>query len=200
MLCIGLTGGSGSGKSTVARIFASYGAKTVDTDAVYHSLISAPSACVTALSQAFGKEILSACGGIDRKKLAKIVFEPTEVGKERLSLLNEITHRFVRRECETILARYKEEGAEMVILDVPLLFESGFDVICDHTVAVLAPYHVRLARIMERDCMDEAAASARLAAQPSDRFYIERADFTLTNDQDLAGLRQSVAALLRGMK
>lgn len=196
MLRIGLTGGSGSGKSTAARIFASCGAKIVDADAVYHSLVSAPSACVSELASVFGKDILSPNGGLDRKKLAGIVFADSPEAKASLARLNEITHRYVRLECERLIDSYEQSGEAMVVLDVPLLFESGFDRICDVTVAVLAPRPARLARIMARDGIDETAAAARLASQPNDDFYRERAQFLLNNDGEIEELRLQVLAVL----
>ncbi|MBQ8175258.1 MAG: dephospho-CoA kinase [Clostridia bacterium] len=197
MLRLGLTGGSGSGKSTVARIFASCGAKIIDTDAVYHSLISAPSPCVLALKEAFGEGILNEVGAIDRKKLASVVFEATEAGKARLALLNDISHRFVHEECEILLSHYEKDGEPLVILDVPLLFESGFDRLCDVTVAVLAPQSLRLQRILSRDGIDEAAAIRRLVAQPSDEFYKLRADHLIYNEGDLPVLQERTLAILR---
>ena len=196
MLRIGLTGGSGSGKSTAACMFASCGAKIVDADAVYHSLVSAPSACVSELVLVFGEDILSPDGGLDRKKLAKLVFGSTPEAKASLRRLNEITHRYVRLECERLIDSYEQSGEETVVLDVPLLFESGFDRICDVTVAVLAPRPVRLARIMARDGIDEASAAARLASQPNDDFYRERAKFLLINDGGIEELRLQVLAVL----
>ena len=200
MLCIGLTGGSGSGKSTVTQIFASLGAKTVDADAVYHSLIAGPSPCVSELSCTFGKGILSPNGGVDRKRLAEIVFEKTEEGKERLLRLNSITHRYVQKECERLLAAYRQAGESIVVFDVPLLFQSGFDALCDYTVAVLASENVRLMRIMARDSIDRSAAARRLAAQPAEEYYRSRADFILTNEGDLNALTAEVRSILERMR
>lgn len=196
MLRIGLTGGSGCGKSTAARMFASYGAKIVDADAVYHSLVSTPSPCVSDLAHEFGEEILSPGGGLDRKKLAGVVFADSPEAKASLARLNEITHRYVRLECERLIDSYEQSGEAMVVLDVPLLFESGFDRICDVTVAVLASRPVRVARIMARDRIDQAAAEARITSQPNDDFYKERAKFLLINDGEIEELRSQVLAVL----
>ena len=194
MILVGMTGGSGSGKSTVASIFASCGATVIDADAVYHSLISAPSACVSALVDAFGEEILTPDGAIDRKRLADVVFDVTDNEKKKLATLNSITHRFVYEEFKRLLTQCESES--LVVMDVPLLFQSGFDRLCDLTVAVLAPMELRLARITQRDGIDVQAAERRLAAQPDDEYYLTRADRVIRNEGDLDTVRAEVLALI----
>lgn len=195
MITIGLTGGSGSGKSTVAKLLMTYGVKWIDTDCVYHDLISAPSPCTAALSLEFGTNILADDGSVNRRALAKIVFAKTPEGQNALAALNRITHVFVREECEKRLQEYRAQGASIVVLDVPLLFESGFDKMCDITVAVLAPHDTRVQRIILRDGIDCEAAKKRIAAQKMDRYYEERATYTLMNDGDEAKLQKKVEQL-----
>lgn len=194
MLTIGLTGPSGSGKGTVAAVFARYGIPSIDTDAVYHALLIPPSACLDELAEAFGKEILSADGTLDRKALAALVFAPGQ--EAALSTLNRITHRYVLDEARRLLDAYREQGKAAVLVDAPQLFESGFDAECDRILSVLAPRRLRLSRIMARDGLDEARAEARLNAQKPDAFFRERSHHVIVNDGDGADLEAEVLRLL----
>lgn len=195
MIVIGLTGGSGSGKSTVAQLLMKYGAKWINTDVVYHGLIERSSPCAQALSKKFGRNILADDGSVNRKALAKIVFAPTPEGEVARRDLNAITHTFVRTACETMLDEYAARNTLAVVLDVPLLFESGFDAMCDTTVAVLAPRKQRVARIVQRDGISIEEAEARIQAQKNDTFYREHATYVIENDGDTEHLQAIVAHL-----
>ena len=182
MLIIGLTGGSGCGKSIVRGAFEALGAFSVDADAVYHAIVASPSACTKELSEAFGEDILAPSGALDRPLLAAKVFCGGEEEKKRLSLLNAITHRHVLNDIRSSLAEAEKAGKRVAIVDAPLLFESGFQKECALTIAVLAPLSLRLSRIMERDGLSLPKAEARLYAQQKDSFYESQADFVLVND------------------
>ena len=182
MLIIGLTGGSGCGKSIVSRAFEALGAFSVDADAVYHTIVSNPSACTKELSEAFGEDVLTPSGALDRPALAAKVFCGGEEEKKKLSLLNEITHKHVLDDIRISLKEAEKAGKNVAVVDAPLLFESGFHKECLLTVAVLSPFSLRLSRIMERDSLTEYKAKARLNAQQTDDFYREQADFILIND------------------
>ncbi len=195
MITIGLTGGSGSGKSTVADLWASCGAKWIDADRIYHDLIAAPSPCTIALVEEFGINILADDGSVDRRSLSAIVFAKTPEGKKALAALNRITHAFVRAEFERLLQEYCEQQTPVVLLDVPLLFESGMDAICDVTVAVLAPLDLRIQRICLRDGITAEAARKRIESQPPDHYYQERATYTLINHGDMIELQKKVKEL-----
>ncbi len=194
MLTIGLTGPSGAGKGTVASLFSRYGVPSIDTDAVYHALLIPPSTCLDELSRRFGKEILMPDGTLDRKALAAVVFAPGH--EANLADLNRITHRHVLSEVRRMLAIHEEQGKPAVLVDAPQLFESGFDTECDFILAVLAPRNVRLTRIMARDGLDEARATARLDAQRSDDFFRKHADAILVNDGAEADMNAEVHRLL----
>ena len=108
MLIIGITGPSGAGKGAVSEYLnTKYGFKVIDADKVYHQIISSPSDCVDELVEHFGKAILNENGGIDRKALSSLVFG--EKNKERLLLLNEITHKYVIREIDELISAYSKE-------------------------------------------------------------------------------------------
>lgn len=177
---IGLCGGSGSGKGTVAKMFSEFNISSIDTDKVYHMLTSGKSPCLDALVSEFGKEILSEDGSLNRKKLAQIVFSGEDSENKRL-ILNRISHRFVLDKTREMLADFKKQGIPAAIVDAPLLFESGFDAECDVVIAVTADEDIRVARIAERDGITADSARARIKTQLSDEYLIEHSDYVIDN-------------------
>lgn len=195
MFVLGLTGGSGSGKSRFATLLAQNGATVLDADAIYHSITDTPSRCTEELAAAFGADVLAENGALNRPALASVVFSGQD-RDEKLATLNAITHRYVREEFDRLIAEHREKGSSFLVLDVPLLFEAHMDVLCDATVAVLADREVRLARITARDGIDRTRAEARINAQPSDEFYRTRAGFTVFNNGDETALQKEAETLL----
>ena len=196
MLVLGLTGPSGSGKGVACSFFTAENVPCLDTDAVYHELIAKPSACTEELKEHFGETILTAQGGVDRKKLAAAVFGNTEEKREKLLLLNRITHRYVLDTCRHWLRAQEKAGKQAAVIDAPLLYESGFDKECDFVVAVLASRQARLARIILRDGLTGPEAEKRLDAQPKDAFYLAKADFVIRNDGNPSTVKQAVLNIL----
>ena len=194
MLTIGLTGPSGAGKGTVASLFARYGVPSIDTDAVYHDLLVPPSACLNELTARFGEAILSDQGTLDRKALAAVVFAPGH--EQHLADLNRIAHRHVLCEVRRLLAIYKAEGKSAVLVDAPQLFESGFDTECDFVLAVIASREARMSRIMARDGLDKARATARLDAAKPDGFFREYANAVICNQGAVEDMDAEVRKLL----
>ena len=192
-LCIiGLTGPSGSGKSTIATHFADLGIPVIDADRLYHELLVPPSACLDAIAAAFSTAVLTADGHLNRPALAALVFEDSDAGRERLSQLNRITHRFVIERTNELLAQYREQHLAAAVIDAPLLIEANMHHMCDLTVCVLADRQTRLTRLMARDHKDEAAILARIEAQPSDDFYLSNTDMVIYTDN------QTTAQQLQG--
>lgn len=196
MIVLGLTGPSGAGKGVVGDAFRREGISVLDTDAVYHALIASASPCTEELSLAFGEEILKENGGVDRRRLASLVFTGGEDEKEKKSTLNRITHRYVIEAMEVWLRAEKERGARACVIDAPLLIEAGLHLRCDYVVAVLASSEVRLSRIMMRDGISLEGARARISAQPKDDFYRAHAEFVFCNEGDVTDARRFVSHLL----
>ena len=192
---LGLTGPSGAGKGVLAqRLHDAHGFVWIDTDAVYHDLTSAPSPCLDELQSAFGTGIIKQ-GALDRPALASIVF--AKDAKDKLELLNRITHKHVIEKSRRQIDAAQQSGARGAVLDAPLLFEAGADALCTHTAAVLADRAVRLHRIITRDGLTEQAAQKRLDAQKSDDFYRQRADFVIYNNGTAQELYASADALAK---
>lgn len=192
---LGLTGPSGAGKGVLAqRLHDAHGFVWIDTDAVYHDLTSAPSPCLDELQSAFGTGIIKQ-GALDRPALASIVF--AKDAKDKLELLNRITHKHVIKKSHRQIDAARQSGARGAVLDAPLLFEAGADALCTHTAAVLADRAVRLHRIITRDGLTEQAAQKRLDAQRSDDFYRQRADFVIYNNGTAQELYASADALAK---
>lgn len=187
---IGLTGPTGAGKSTVAAAFAARGCAVIDADAAARAVQTAGSPCLAALAEVFGADILLTDGALDRAKLAEKAFASPAATAQ----LNAVTHPFILAEMDQ---RAAEVNGDWVIVDAPLLFEAGLEASCIATVAVLADANVRLARIMARDGLDEAAARRRMAAQPADAFYRERATYIIENNGDAAALTVAVDRILQ---
>jgi len=188
---IGLCGGSGSGKGTVAAMFSDHGIPCIDTDAVYHGLTSGKSECLDALTDEFGSEILNGDGYLNRKKLSDIVFYGSDSFSKR-GALNRISHKFVLDEARRIILEYRKDGKEAVLVDAPLLFESGFDAECDVVICVIADKDVRISRIVARDGISVEEATKRIDSQLTDEYLIAHSDYTIFNSESLIKTRLSV--------
>ena len=188
MKIIGLTGGSGTGKGTVAARMRELGAGWVDADAVYRDLCAANREMLAALNAAFGG-VTDENGALDRPKLAQIVFsDPKKFAK-----LNEITIPYIR--AASLEAMQAQADRPIVLYDAPTLFEAGADDLCEKTIGVLADTKIRVQRVMARDGISAEAARARILAQPNDDFYREKCDYILENNGDLAALWREADAL-----
>ena len=182
MLTVGLCGGSGSGKTLAQDAFLAAGIPCLDTDALYHAMLTSASSLSQSLITEFGEGIMNAGGGIDRRALAAIVFTPGDVGRRRLDTLNRITHGEILSECRSWLRAQAAAGAPAAVINAPLLFESGFHKECDLTVAILASRDKRMERILLRDGITPEEAARRIDAQHDDAFLTENTDFQIGND------------------
>ena len=191
MKVIGLCGGSGSGKGAVSKIFLEIGIPSIDTDAVYREMTLSDSPCMRALAAEFGKEIINSLGGLDRTRLASIVFNDPS----RLEKLNKIAHSFILDETRRRLDNYRGEGFPAAIVDAPVLFESGFDNECDEIICVVADREIRTCRIMSRDGITRDAAEKRIASQMPDEILISKCDHVIYNNSDIESLREQILSL-----
>lgn len=185
---IGLTGGVGSGKSTVAALLAEHGAFVVDADAVAREVVAPGSAGLQRVAAAFGPDVLAADGTLDRPRLGALVFRDTDA----LARLNAILHPLIAQRTGELFAA-APPGA-VLVHDVPLLVENGLAPAYERVVVVLADDEVRLARLAARG-MAPDEARRRMAAQATDEARLAVADEVLRNDGDRADLRAQVDAL-----
>lgn len=173
MFVIGLTGPTGSGKSTFSAMLRERGFYVADGDATARRIMQAGSPLLDALCEAFGADILGDDGSLCRRKLAERAF----ASPENLRKLNALTHPAIERALFDEIAAHPD--ARGAVIDAAALIESGIAERCDLVAAVLAPDEERLGRIMRRDALTEAQAKQRMQAQPPDAFYTEKADVTL---------------------
>ena len=192
MKVIGLCGGSGSGKGLACRFFAQFGIKIIDTDGIYHTLTSTAGDCLQEIENAFGTSVIKD-GALDRRLLANIVFS----SPDKLSLLNSITHKHILNEARRRIDAFRENGAIGVIIDAPLLFESGFDKECDATVAICADTDIRILRITQRDGISREHAVRRIQSQKSDEWLRGKCDYVIENNGTFADLERSVMNLTK---
>ena len=179
MIVLGITGGSGSGKSYVSKCFMEHGGKWIDADAVYHKLLLESSVMRRAILTHF-PEASDSQGNINRKKLASMVF----TNDKALMELNTITHPFVIQVIEDRIAENYRCNYGFTIIDAIALFESGLSQLCDITVGVIASPQCRLKRIMARDGLDQLRASARINAQQKDEYYKKKCDYIIYNEEN----------------
>lgn len=177
MLIIGLTGQTGAGKSTVSKILEKYGCYHIDADRVAHEILENDSEVQKKLCERFGEDITDKDGKIDRKILAARAF----ADNESTLALNAITHPAVNNKIQNIIMVQKEYGTKAVIIDAIALFESGEAKICDYTVAVTAPFEIRLERIIARDGISVSRAKERINAQKDESFFTLNADYIINN-------------------
>ena len=195
MKVIGLCGGSGSGKSIVSKCFLNRGVPSLDTDAVYHTMVESNTECSVALINEFGESIKNSNGGVNRKVLADIVFGFDSENK--LKKLNSISHFYILKYCREWLLEQESKGVKAAIIDAPVLFESGFDRECDVTVAVIASSELRIERIIKRDKTTEEDAKKRIKNQADDDFLIKNADYVIYNNKTEKELDLQVEKICR---
>ena len=194
MTIIGLCGGSGSGKGTVARLLEEYAVPNINADDIYRRLTASGGALIPALSKEFGSSVISSDGALDRKRLSSIVFS-SEWHEEKLRRLNKITHTAVLEEAEKRIADFEKDGIDFIVFDAPLLFESGFNSKCDIIVAVVADVEKRIERIVKRDSITVKMAQERISNQLSDEFLKMNSDYVIVNNGELCELEMSVKEL-----
>lgn len=195
MKVVGICGGSGSGKSTLSALFLKHGVPVIDADRVYSELTAGRSACMEAIAFEFGCGVVNPDWSLNREALSREVFFSERAG-ERRARLNEITHAYVLERIDSDLQRYASEGKAAVVVDIPLMFECGFDKKCDLTISVTAKRELRILRITERDGISVEAAERRIDAMRSDEFLRENTDITFDNSGTLSDLESFVDSVL----
>lgn len=189
MKIIGLTGASASGKSTVSKIFSEFKAEVLDADKIYHELLANSKQMQAQIIHEFDLK----SNKIDTKKLGEIVFSD----KNKLKKLNEITHKFVRDEFEK---KINQTTSEILILDVPLLFEAGFDKYCNKTIGVISKTDIKIERICKRDNVLEEYAKKRLENQKTNDFFLENCDIIIENNDTFEVLYEKCSKIIMGEK
>ena len=186
-MILGITGGTGCGKTTLLKEVEALGGLVLDCDAIYHRLLASDKTLLAAIEARFPGVVRD--GVLLRKKLGAIVFSD----KEQLEALNAITHDAVKEE---VLRRLSGNPA-LAAIDAIALFESGLSELCHVTVAVTAPLEQRVRRLMARDCISEEYARSRISAQQSQSFFESRCDYCLKNDGSPEDFRRKCLAFLQ---
>jgi dephospho-CoA kinase len=195
-MIVGLTGGIATGKSTVTGMLRERGIPVIDADQIAREVVEPGKPAYMAIVRHFGSDILLPDGQIDRKKLGEIVFSD-EAKRQKL---NAIVHPEVRRVMRQEAEAAEKNGAEIVFMDIPLLYESKLQYMVEKIAVVYAPPDMQLARMMERDELDEEQAQKRLRAQfPIDQKKQE-ADFLIDNSHTREETERQVEVLLAGIR
>lgn len=186
-MTLGITGGTGCGKTTLLKVIAEHGGLILDCDAIYHELLASDPALLAAIGDRFPGTVVN--GALQRKKLGSIVFSD-----ERALLdLNKITHSAVKAE----VVRRLEGNPTLAAIDAIALFEGGLAELCDLTIAVTAPEEVRVQRLMRRDGISERYARSRIAAQHKESWFRKRCDHILENNSTEVQFHKNCLAFLQ---
>ena len=192
---IGLTGPTGAGKSALSDVAGQYDCRYVDCDMLSRQAVEPGAPALAKLAANFGDDIIREDGSLNRALLAQRAF-PTADGRQRL---NSIVHPAVIDLLEEIIGKCRDEHIGGVIVDAPLLYESGLDKRCDTVIAVVAPDECRLERIMKRDGLTAEAARMRMSAQHPCEYYSSGAEYTIVNDGTLEQLHKKAEQVLQNI-
>ena len=191
MKLIGLTGGIGSGKSTVAQLLLHHDWVLVDADQIARDAVEPGQPALAELADAFGEDILQADGSLDRGLLASRAF----ASREKTDLLNSITHPRIQEETQARFDSARRAGADFVVYDMPLLVDKGLHKNMDATIVVDVDVEERVRRLVEYRGLDEGDARRRIAAQVPDDVRRAAADFIIDNN----GARDKLDAQVDGV-
>ena len=193
MYIIGVTGGIACGKSTVSNELNKYGAKIINADKMAHWQLSPGGEIYEAYIRHFGKNILNDEGLIDRRKVSAIVFND----KNELKWINKMAHPILLKHIRERLVKYQGEGITLVVLDVPLLFEAGWNKECDEVWVVHLKYSRQVNRLMERNNLTLEEAEGRIKAQISSKERRRMADVVIDNNGYKSATRKQIRRLIR---
>lgn len=196
MKIIGLTGGIGSGKSTVARSLQEHGFPIVDADLIAREIVEPGQPALAELTKEFGEDILNADGSLDRGLLASRAF----TNKDTTQRLNNITHPRINQRTQELFDEARENGAEAVIYDMPLLIDKGLHKDMDATIVVHAAEHVRLERLTTKRGLDADDVRRRINAQIDDETRKQHADILLDNNGTEEDLTKQIAEAVDKIK
>lgn len=184
---LGLTGGIATGKSTVVKVFKELGFPVVDADVIAREIVEVGMPALAEIVSTFGTEILQPDGSLDRKKLGALVFSD----KEKRQKLNALLSPFLR---EAILSQIemKKDRASLVVVDIPLLYEGGYEKDMDQVAVVYVPETIQLDRLMERDHLTEQEAWQRINSQLSIEQKKQRADIVFDNQKTIQETKKLV--------
>ncbi|MCR4689442.1 MAG: dephospho-CoA kinase [Saccharofermentans sp.] len=191
MFVLGITGGIGSGKSTVSKILEDRGLLVLDADEISRQVTAQNGKAVPVIAELFGPRAVSADGSMNRKYVSNIVFED----KQGLDMLSTIVHKYVFEEMEERLTKEREKGTKCVVLDVPIPVNKFVD-LCNQIWVVTCDLEVRLARLEKRG-MSKEEAMRRIEMQMSDDEYCSLGDFSIDNSWDLDELNNRVDKLIK---
>lgn len=194
MIVVGLTGSIGMGKSTVSKMFGELGAETWSADDAVHRLYAPGGAGAAALGEAFPEAVVD--GAVDREKLSTLVMN----NPDALTALEMIVHPLVAADRKAFLEDAAVRGVGIAVLDIPLLFERGYENQFDATVVVSAPPDVQRVRVLSRPGMTAEKFEALLARQLSDVEKRARADYVVSTDRPLEETRAEVATIMTALK
>lgn len=185
---IGLTGQTGAGKSTIADWLRGQGHAVIDCDRVARSVASPKSKCLAALENAFSSDILLSDGSLNRSALGHIVFSDSN----KLALLNDLIFPFITKAIRAQIQVLEQDGAPLVLLDAPTLFESGVDRLCRAIISVTAKEEIRLERIRERDHLSREDALLRMHSQLDEAFFRAHSDLIIENNGAAVELEEAL--------
>ena len=194
MKIIGLTGSIGMGKSATAELISAAGIPVFDSDACVHSLYAKGGKAVAPIADAFPGVVVD--GAIDRQRLSDALHQDAS-GFARLEA---IVHPLVLEEREAFLHKAHQSGADLVVFDIPLLFETGADEHVDHVLVVYAPDELRRERVMQRPGMTQAKLDAIIARQLDDSSKLARADYRIETSGGLEDARQQLDVILKSIR
>lgn len=190
---LGLTGSIATGKSTVSRYFIEKGIPVVDADQVARKVVEPGTDGLADVVQNFGTDILHSDGTLNREKLGALIF----FDEEKRALLNRTLRQHIRKELKQETEDYVAQGHPLVVLDIPLLYEVGFEKQCDAVMVVYTTPALQLERLMARNNLSEQEASERIASQLSIEEKKDRADVVIDNNGSLAETYRQVDKWLK---
>lgn len=187
-LVLGVTGGIGSGKSTVSQILRQMGAVIIDADTISKEVVMPGEKALEELTHVFGGDILDEYGKLQRKKLADIVFSD----RKRLDILNGIVHKYVAQRIKDNVKEQLIRKEKVIVVDAPIPVKEGFIDVCDKIWTIAADKELRIKRIMARNSMTYDEAVARINSQLDEQEYIKIADTVIDNNYDQAHLEDKI--------
>ncbi len=195
-LIIGLTGGIATGKSTVAKMFVNHGIPVVDTDRISFELLRKGSNTYHEVLAIFGKEILLTNGDINRKKLGRAIFNDNVKRKK----LNNIIHPRVRAITSSEVKKYEELGATIIVIDVPLLFETNFVMLVDKTIVVYTTPELQVERLVGRDAIKKEYAMLKIESQMPIEEKVKLADYVVNNSKSILTTKKEFVVIVKKLE